>query len=315
MAAEDGMLRGVNFAGAEFNPDRPGAKPGFDYVYPSEAEIAWAAAHEMTAIRLPVEWSRLQPALDAPLDAAEAARVLAVVRMARAHGIRVVLDLHDYGSWRGLEVGSQALPDKVFADSWRRIAVMAREYPGLILGLMNEPHTMAPTRWEASVQAALDAIRATGARNLVLIPGADWDGAHSWMNGRPDSNAQAMDRLSVPAGGPVAFEFHQYLDHDSSGTKPDCLSPAAAAGTLGKATAWLAAGGRQGFLGEFGATGTPECLAALDAMLSSLDAHRAQWMGWTYWAAGPWWGNYMFSVEPRNGMERPQMAVLARHLR
>jgi hypothetical protein len=22
------------------------------------------------------------------------------------------------------------------------------------------------------------------------------------------------------------------------------------------------------------------------------------WNGWTWWAAGPWWGNYIFSVEP-----------------
>jgi hypothetical protein len=33
-------------------------------------------------------------------------------------------------------------------------------------------------------------------------------------------------------------------------------------------------------------------------------------MGGTYWAAGPWWGNYPLSVEPRNGQDRPQMAVL-----
>ena len=314
-AAGAGMLAGVNFAGAEDNPDRPRARLGFDYVYPTEAEIAWAASHGMTAIRLPVEWSRLQPALEAPLDPAEMGRVLAVVRMADAHGIRVVLDLHDYGSWRGLEVGSTALSDRVFADSWRRIAIVARGQPGMVLGLMNEPHTMPAARWEASAQAALDAISATGARNLVLIPGAGWDGAHSWTEGGSGSNAAAMERLLVPQGGHAAFEFHQYFDRDHSGTKPDCLAPAEAVKTLEGATAWLAAGRRQGFLGEFGTAGTTECLATLDAVLSFLDAHQAEWIGWTYWAAGRWWGNYMFSVEPQDGKEKPQMAVLARHLK
>jgi hypothetical protein len=34
----------------------------------------------------------------------------------------------------------------------------------------------------------------------------------------------------------------------------------------------------------------------------------------TYWAGGPWWGDYHLAVEPRDGQDRPQMAVLARHL-
>ena len=30
----------------------------------------------------------------------------------------------------------------------------------------------------------------------------------------------------------------------------------------------------------------------------------------TYWAGGPWWGDYMFSIEPQNGIDKPQMAIL-----
>ena len=36
-------------------------------------------------------------------------------------------------------------------------------------------------------------------------------------------------------------------------------------------------------------------------------------IGGTSWAAGPWWGNYPLSVEPRNGQDRPQMAVLLKY--
>ena len=307
-------LVGVNMSGAELNAGRQNARANFDYVYPNETEIAWAAAHHMTAIRLPVAWSRLQPVPGAAIDSGEWGRVVAVVRMARARRIRVVLDLHDYGAWRGRVIGSAALPDEVFADTWRRIARLARGEPDLVLGLMNEPHLQSAPQWQRSAQAALDAIRASGARNLVLVSGADWDGAHSWTAGGPASNAAAMDRLAVPAGGPVAFEFHQYFDHDASGTKPDCLTPEGAIRTLEPATDWLASGHRHGFLGEFATSGSPACLLTLDAVLTYLDAHPAQWIGWTYWAAGAWWGNYMFSVEPVHGAEKPQLAVLARHL-
>jgi trimeric autotransporter adhesin len=34
----------------------------------------------------------------------------------------------------------------------------------------------------------------------------------------------------------------------------------------------------------------------------------------TYWAGGPWWGNYMFSIEPQNGVDKPQMTILVQHL-
>lgn len=308
------FLAGVNISGAELNGGRPGARPNFDYVYPTEGEIAWAASHHMTVIRLPVEWSRLQPSLGGGIDEAEWNRVVAVIRMARSHDIRVILDLHDYGAWRGRAIGGVDLPDAVFADTWGRIAALARHQPELILGLMNEPHLQSAPQWERSAQAALDAIRRAGARNLVLVPGANWDGAHSWTAGGTASNAAAMDHFVDPAGAPVAFEFHQYFDHDFSGTKPDCLAPAAAIRTLEPATAWLAAGHRQGFLGEFATAGTPACLDTLDAVLTYLHAHPAQWTGWTYWAAGAWWRNYMFSVEPSHGAEHPQMAVLSRHL-
>ncbi len=35
------------------------------------------------------------------------------------------------------------------------------------------------------------------------------------------------------------------------------------------------------------------------------------WLGWSYWAGGPWWTrDYMYSVEPLDREDRPQMRVL-----
>ena len=111
----------------------------------------------------------------------------------------------------------------------------------------------------------------------------------------------------------LAIELHQYLDQDSSGTHGDCRDPAAAVASLTPATEWLRAHHEHGFLGEFAAARSEACLASLDAMLTYMDSNADVWLGWTYWAAGAWWGDYRFSVEPKDGRDAPQMAVLRRH--
>lgn len=45
-----------------------------------------------------------------------------------------------------------------------------------------------------------------------------------------------------------------------------------------------------------------------------MDQHTDVWQGGTYWAAGPWWGNDMHSIEPSGGVDKPQMGVLTQHL-
>jgi hypothetical protein len=72
--------------------------------------------------------------------------------------------------------------------------------------------------------------------------------------------------------------------------------------------------GYRGFLGEFGAAANDTCSAAVDDLLDHLEANRDVWLGWAWWAAGPWWGDYMFTLEPEDGTDRPQMDVLEPHL-
>jgi endoglucanase len=56
-------------------------------------------------------------------------------------------------------------------------------------------------------------------------------------------------------------------------------------------------------------------LAALNDCASYMQDNSDVWMGWTYWSGGPWWGNYMYSIEPTNigqpnQTDSPQMHVL-----
>ena len=50
-------------------------------------------------------------------------------------------------------------------------------------------------------------------------------------------------------------------------------------------------------------------------MLNYLDQNDDVWLGWTWWAGGPKWGNYMFTLDPTNigtpnETDRAAMAVL-----
>ena len=303
-------LAGLNLAGGEF-----GAAPGVygrDYIYPSPAEFDYAKAKGFAVVRIPFLWERLQPRARGPFDQAEQARLVQVVEEATARGLGVILDLHNYGRREGAIVGSDAAPVEMFTDFWRRMGVVFGGRKGVIFGLMNEPHDQPVDGWARAAEAAVAAIRATGACTPILIPGANWSGAHSWYGPREGvSNAQAMGKIA--RAGTTLFEFHQYLDPDSSGTGAVCRTPAEAAGALRIATRWLRAHKAQGFLGEFGAPDSPQCLAGLEAMIDHMRANADVWAGWAYWAAGAWWPKtYPLSVQPVDGVDRPQMAALAK---
>jgi endoglucanase len=110
------------------------------------------------------------------------------------------------------------------------------------------------------------------------------------------------------------YEMHQYLDSDSSGTTSTCVSSTIGSQDLMAATQWMKAQHVRGLLGEFGVANNPTCMSALSDMLTYIDQNRDVWAGWTWWSAGPWWGSYMFSIEPSNGTDAPQMATLVQHL-
>jgi endoglucanase len=201
-----------------------------------------------------------------------------------------------------------------FADFWRRLAEHFSGNAKVIFGLMNEPHDMTTELWLEDANAAISAIRTAGAPNLILVPGNGWTGAHSWTSsyyGTP--NADVMKSVVDPLDD-FAFEMHQYLDGDSSGTAESCVSETIGSERMQSATAWLRQEGYRGFLGEFGGGRNPTCYGALDDLVSYLENNDDVWLGWTYWAAGPWWGDYMFTIDPAGGQDRPQMDVLETHL-
>jgi len=313
-ARAETCLRGVNLSGAEFG-DAPG-KVDTDYTYPGEAAIQRLGKLGASAIRLPFRWERIQPDLKGSLDIMELAYLDQTVRRINEAGLVAIIDLHNYGYYAKKQLGSAELPAETLADVWSRLATHYRDRPKLVFSLMNEPHDIHSANWAKIQNVAIAAIRKAGAKQLLLVTGTAYGGAHSWTADLPVGN-NGRDLIGV--GDPLdryAYDFHQYLDADYSGRAPECSAAPGALKAIDDVTAWLKANGRRGFLGEFAASNKPECLTALRQMAAKVDAHPQQWLGWAAWGAGPWWpADYVFNLEPTKAGERPQMKVLLERLK
>ena len=304
-ASRDAWMMGVNLSGGELNPTK--SRLNADYTYPTKAEIDYFAGKGLRTFRIPVLSDRLlgSAPFNAKARTADWISLSNLIDHAARSNARVIIDFHQYGRLTPGLLGRDEQATREFAEAWEEVARRLKDRPNVIFGLMNEPHEQSASEWLSAANAAIAAIRRTGAPQLILVPGSSWTGAHAWTT---TDNAKTMGDVVDPAHN-FTYEVHQYLDADSSGTKPDVVAGAGAA-RLAAFTAWARQRRATAFLGEMGWAATPAARAEGRALLAYMAANRDVWRGWTYWAAGPWWGEYMFSVEPRAGVDRPQMEDL-----
>jgi endoglucanase len=312
------FLPGTNLSGLEFNPGTVPGTANTDYGVPGHSDVDYFVGKKMPFLRLPFLWERMQRTLGGNLDPTYLAIVTDLVTYATGKGATVLLDVHNYARYDGAVIGSgdaNAPTAAQFGDLWSRLATLFKGNPGVVFGLMNEPNGMATELWLTDANAAIAAIRQTGATNLITVPGNGYTGAHSWTTGGYGTpNGTVMLGVVDPANHFI-YEVHQYLDADSSGTHDTCNAAPAGSQSLAAFTAWAKTNHVRAMIGEFGAANNTTCLSDLADFLGSVDQNKDVWAGWTYWSAGPWWGSYMFSIEPSaSGADAPQMATLLDHL-
>lgn len=301
-------MPGVNLSGAEYNSSSTHIY--FDYTYPTKGEVDYYTKKGLKVFRVPVLSSRiLSASMSNNGGGSDWKALTGFIATAAAAGASVIIDIHQYGTMPSGLVGKDAAATVEFVAAWTELAKRLKGTPNVIFGLMNEPHAQSATEWLKGVNGAIAQIRAQGAQQLILVPGSYWDGAHNWTS---TDNATVMVGVSDPAHN-FAFEVHQYLDQYSSGSTP-AVAKGSGKTSLVSFTAWARAHNVKGFLGEFGFAASADAMAEGDDLVAYMAANKDVWKGWTYWAGGPWWGNYMFSVEPSNGVDKPQMSVLTKHL-
>ncbi|HML30045.1 MAG TPA: glycoside hydrolase family 5 protein [Hyphomicrobium sp.] len=305
---------GVNIAGGEFGK-LPG-KFAKDYAYPSRTSLQYFSGQGFNLVRIPFRWERLQPTLNADLDAEELKRLQATVNAATALQLTVVLDTHNYAKrrlasdgWKDVHViGSDAVPSAAFADFCGRLAAAFKDNPSVIFGLMNEPTGIVAYEWLPITNGAIAAMRNAGAKQIILVPGVNYTGAHSWFSSGNDLMAEVVDREHN-----FVIEVHQYLDRDSSGTTGGVVGPSIGSDRLQKFQDWARAKEIKAFLGEFGAGRDEQSLAALKNICAKMQENSDVWMGWAAWSGGDWWpDSYPLNLSPsKDGAARPQVPILA----
>ena len=306
---------GVNLAGAEFGVNMPGLF-NRDYTYPTIAELDYFKSKGLNLVRLPFKWERIQPSLRGPLDDLELGRMKNFVNAAEARGVKIILDMHNYGRRKinGTEhiIGSPDLSIGDVADVWARLAAEFKSKTNIwAYGLMNEPHGMlTSTPWFDIAQALITKIRTVDQATMILVAGDGWSSAWRWP--QFSNNLKSL----VDPSRNLMFEAHIYFDNDASGKYDQSYDLEGTTANTGvdrvqPFVKWLKDNKLRGFVGEYGVPDNdPRWLLTLDNMLKYLQNNC---VNGTYWAAGPWWGNYTLAVEPKNGLDRPQMEVLLKY--
>ena len=315
-------LFGVNYAGAEFAGHVLPGVEGLDYSWPTAEGLDYYAGKGILLVRLPVRWERLQPVLHGELDKDYLAGLVRSVRMMADRDMKVIIDLHNHMRYRGKRIGIE-LPLSAFTDAWRRIASILKDEPGIWgYGLMNEPYNTDRT-WPRVAQAGIDGVRSRDVKNTIVVGGDSFSRAERWAKVGADLHRQLHD----PARN-LCYEAHVYFDNDGTGRYRDSyeveinrddalVHPMIGVARLKPFVEWLEANELKGLVGEIGVPANqdrdPRWLTVLDNVYAYLAEHGVPS---AYWAAGSkWTAERSLAIEPRNGQDRPQIAVLLKHAR
>ncbi|KAF4553186.1 Cellulase-like protein 6 [Elsinoe fawcettii] len=225
----------------------------------------------------------------------------AQVKYITDRGAYALIAPHNYGRYYNNVITNPS----AFKTFWANLAKPFAGNSRVIFDTDNEFHDMSQTLVVQLNQAAIDGIRSSGATQQYITPeGNAWSGAWSWTS-RPDpttglTNGQTMGGLKDPSNK-LIYQMHQYLDSDSSGTSEVCVNSTILLNRLQDATNWLRTNKKKGIIGEFAGGNNANCIAALKGGLTFLTQNTDVWTGALWWAAGPWWGTYLFNAEPTSG--------------
>jgi hypothetical protein len=279
------VIHGVNKSGTEyaciqgwgiFSP------AGSDTLQAIQAMKAWTG---LNAVRIPLNedcWLGINGAPSAYSGAAYQAAIENYVSLLTSNGLIAVLDLHWNAPGGAQATGQEPMPDADHATAfWQSVAGAFKNQGSVVFDLFNEPYpdsnqdtTAAWTCWRdggscsgvpyqaAGMQDLVNAVRGTGAGNLILLGGVEYaNSLTGWLAYRPTDSA-----------GNVAAAWHMYGGNVCSSLSCWMGAPASVAAAV-PLTA-----------GEFGEnySGTDCGTSLVSSFTSWMDSIGAGYVAWTW---------------------------------
>ncbi|KAI1173037.1 carbohydrate-binding module family 1 [Nemania sp. FL0916] len=284
---------GINLSVAEFGQGTYPGVWGKDFYFPDNTSISTLIDQGYNIFRVAFSMERLVPTeLTNPADPGYLANLTDTINYITSNGAYAILDPHNFGRYYGNIITDV----DGFGSFWTTVASAFKSYDTVIFDTNNEYHDMDETLIFNLNQAAITAIRGAGATSqYIFSEGNSYSSAQAW----PTTN-DVQKGLSDPSNK-LVYEMHQYLDSDNSGTSDVCVSGTVGVDRVSVATEWLRANGKKGILGEFAGGANAQCQQAITGLLDHLQENSDVWQGALWWAAGPWWADYIYSFEPPSG--------------
>ncbi len=233
--------------------------------------------------RLPVGWQYLvNNVVGGDLDPTNFAKYDELVQACLDTGAHCIIDIHNYARWENAIIGQGGPTNAQFAGFWNQLAGKYANNAKIVFAVMNEPHDLDINMWAETLQEAVTAIRSVATANLILLPGSNYASAGAM----PALSGAALLSVSNPDGSHTGliFDVHQYLDSDSSGTNPNCVTDAVS--NFSNLATFLRTHGRQAMLTETGGGNTASCIQYVCQMMDFLHSNSDVFLGVVVWAAG-----------------------------
>lgn len=185
------QLNGVNRSGAEYMCVGGGGI--FDGPVDAASVAAMAPWH-VHVVRVPLNedcWLGINGVRPAYSGARYRAAIQRYVQTLEAAGMNVILGLHWNAPGGQLAQGQRRMPDYDHSpDFWRSVAQTFGSDPAVLFDLYNEPHDVSWSCWRdgctvgsdfhpwraAGMQDLVNAVRSTGATNILMLGGLEWSG-------------------------------------------------------------------------------------------------------------------------------------------
>lgn len=304
MQYADEKLRIINLEGATL----------FEPQFPNICDVSYFAEVGANTIRLPFKWDYIQCFLssDIPINWAVGGYGAQMVKVTNAwteKNYTVILSMYDHMRYSYCAIGASDcwVSQARYANAWSQIAEQFLNNPRVVFGLMNKPdvddiidgYNNGTTIVLNNQNAAAQAIRATGATQLILYSGNGGSNIQNWHEKTYGaSNAETFNAKNIT-------DHYYQLDLQMFYEKPDTLPEE---GCVTDSTmcvdkqnpqtfiAWMNQTGIQVIIGQTGGTNSSECIICINQGTTWLMLQN-NITGIGMWTGGHAWLNFHGDTE------------------